>query len=260
MDIRLENRTALITGGSRGLGKGMALKFAESGANVAIVARREDVLKEACKEIADATSAKIKGYACDVGNKAELEKMHATVMKDFGQVDILVNNAGASARAPFIEITDEMWEIDFELKVYAAIRLIRLSVPGMQERSWGRIINILNSRAKAPQPGGAPTAVTRATGLAMTKVLSGEIARHNITVNALCTGIIVTDQIAGRYEKAKPNITFEEFVAEAGKGVPMGRMGTTEEYANMACFLASNEASYITGSAINVDGGLSPMY
>lgn len=260
MDIRLENRTALITGGSRGLGKGMALKFAESGANVAIVARRQDVLDEACNEIEAATKAKIKGYACDVSDKAALEQMYAEATSDLGPVDILVNNAGASARGSFIDITDEEWAFDFELKVYAAIRLIRLSVPGMQERNWGRIINILNSRAKAPQPGGAPTAVTRATGLAMTKVLSGEIAKHNITVNALCTGIIVTDQIARRYEKAQPNITFDEFVAEAGKGVPMGRMGTTEEYANMACFLASNEASYITGCAINVDGGLSPMY
>ena len=260
MDIRLDNRTALITGGSRGLGKGMALKFAESGASVAIVARRDDVLKEACKEIEDATSAKIKGYACDVSDKAELEKMHAAVTKDFGKVDILINNAGASSRAPFIEITDEMWIEDFELKIYAAIRLIRLTVPGMQDRKWGRIINILNSRAKAPQPGGAPTAVSRATGLAMTKVLSGEIAKHNITVNALCTGIIVTDQIARRYDTQQPNVTFEEFVAEAGKGVPMGRMGTTEEYANMACFLASDAASYVTGTAINVDGGLSPMY
>ena len=186
--------------------------------------------------------------------------MHAAVTKDFGKVDILINNAGASSRAPFIEITDEMWIEDFELKIYAAIRLIRLTVPGMQDRKWGRIINILNSRAKAPQPGGAPTAVSRATGLAMTKVLSGEIAKHNITVNALCTGIIVTDQIARRYDTQQPNVTFEEFVAEAGKGVPMGRMGTTEEYANMACFLASDAASYVTGTAINVDGGLSPMY
>ena len=260
MDIRLDGHTALITGGSRGLGKGMALKFAESGANVAIVARRKDVLEEACAEIETATFSQVKGYACDVSDKTALEKMYADATKDLGLIDILVNNAGASARGTFWEITDEEWAFDFELKVYAAIRLIRLSIPGMIERNWGRVINILNSRAKTPQPGGAPTSVTRATGLAITKVLSGEVAKHNITVNGLCTGIIVTDQIALRYEKAQPNISFDKFVAEAGKAVPMGRMGTTEEYANMACFLASNEASYITGCAINVDGGLSPMY
>ncbi|MEQ8196067.1 MAG: SDR family oxidoreductase [Rhodospirillales bacterium] len=260
MDVRLDGRTALITGGSRGLGKGMALKFAQSGAQVAIVARRADVLEDAAKEIRNATKGDVRGYACDVSDKASLEKMFADVMRDFGKVDILVNNAGASIRAPFIEITDEMWEADFELKIYAAIRLIRLAVPGMKERNWGRVINILNSRAKAPQPGGAPTAVSRATGLAMTKVLAGEVAKHNVLVNALCTGIIVTDQIARRYDKEQPNITFEEFVANAGKGVPIGRMGTTEEYANMACFLASDAAAYVTGCAINVDGGLSPMY
>ncbi|MEX2449907.1 MAG: SDR family oxidoreductase [Rhodospirillales bacterium] len=260
MDVRLDGRTALITGGSRGLGKGMAHKFADSGAQVAFVARRADVLEEAATEIKQATSADVRGYACDVGDKASLEKMFGKVIKDFGKVDILVNNAGASTRAPFIEITDEMWEADFELKVYAAIRLIRLAVPGMKDRNWGRVINILNSRAKAPQPGGAPTAVTRATGLAMTKVLAGEVAKHNVLVNALCTGIIVTDQIARRYEKEQPNISFEEYVANAGKAVPMGRMGTTEEYASMACFLASDAAAYITGCAINVDGGLSPMY
>lgn len=119
---------------------------------MAIVARREEVLNEACDEISGATSATVKGYACDVSDKGALEKMHADVTGDLGPIDILVNNAGASARGTFWEITDEEWAFDFELKVYAAIRLIRLSIPSMIERNWGRVINILNSRAKAPNP------------------------------------------------------------------------------------------------------------
>ena len=129
----------------------------------------------------------------------------------------------------------------------------------MQQRKWGRIVNILNIGAKAPKAEGAPTQVSRATGMALTKVLASEFAPDNILVNCLMTGSIVTDQVANRYKKEKPNISFEEFVANAGKGIPIGRMGTAQEYANMACFLASDAGSYITGTAINVDGGASPV-
>src|SRR5690606_29205555 len=119
--------------------------------------------------------------------------------------------------------SDEKWQADFDLKVFAHIRLARLVIPGMQQRKWGRIINILNTGAKAPRGGGAPTQVSRATGMSLTKVLANEFAKDNILVNCLLTGSIVTDQVANRYKRDKPNISFEEYVANVGKNIPMGR-------------------------------------
>ena len=259
MECRMDGRVALITGASRGLGKAMAETFAKAGAQVAIVARRPDVLKEAAAELTKASNSKVVGFAGDVGKAADCQSVFDRVVAEFGRVDVLVNNAGTSLRGPFLQQTDEVWAQDYDLKVMAAIRLCRLAIPGMQQRKWGRIINILNIGAKAPRAQGAPTQVSRATGMALSKVLASEFAPDNILVNSLLTGSIVTDQVANRYKKENPNISFEEYVANAGKSIPIGRMGTAQEYANMACFLASDAGSYITGTAINVDGGNSPV-
>jgi NAD(P)-dependent dehydrogenase (short-subunit alcohol dehydrogenase family) len=255
----MDGRVALITGGSRGLGKAMAETFAKAGAQVAIVARRPDVLNEAAGELSKGSNAKVVGFAGDVGKAADCKVVFDRAVAEFGKIDVLVNNAGTSLRGPFLTLTDETWAQDYDLKVMAAIRLCRLAIPGMRERKWGRIINILSSNAKAPNAGGAPTNVSRATGMALTKVLASEFAPDNILVNGLMTGNIVTDQVARRYAKAKPDMTFGQFCAEVGKAIPMKRMGTAQEYANMACFLASDAGSYITGTAINVDGGRCPV-
>ena len=259
MQIKMNGRTALITGGSRGLGRAMALRFAQAGADVAITARRADVLDETKSEIEAASDVKVGAYPCDVTDAGQIAAMHEAVSADFGTIDILVNNAGSAVRGKFEELTDEVWQDDFDLKVFAAIRTSRLVLPKMKEQKWGRIINILNGAAKAPGAEGAPTAVSRAAGMAITKVLSKEFASYNILVNALCTGIIVTDLWDRAYKKQTPDMSFDQFIAEKGKEVPLGRMGTAEEYANAACFLASDAASYITGVAINVDGGRSPV-
>ena len=259
MDVRMDGRVALITGGSRGLGRAMALKFAEAGADVAIVARRPDMLEEARADIAGRAQSQVRSYACDVSDGDEIKAMFGSVEGDFGKVDILVNNAGSSVSGPFEEVTDEVWQSDLDLKLFAAIRLARLVLPGMKQRRWGRIINILNIGAKAPRPQGAPPAVSRAAGLALTKVLAGDGAPHNVLVNALMTGTIVTDQVMRRHQSADTDQTLKEFIAEAGKAVPLGRMGTAEEYANVACFLASDAGSYVTGTALNIDGGMSPV-
>jgi len=185
--------------------------------------------------------------------------MYASVESNLGPVDVVVNNAGTSRRGAFMEISDEVWREDIELKLFGAIRLIRLAFPGMQERRWGRIINVLNVGAKAPSAGGAPTAVSRAAGMSLTKILAGEGAPHNILVNAMLVGLIKSDQHYQRHLKSGSNQTLEEFYEEMGKAVPMGRVGKAEEFANMACFLASDAGSYITGTAINVDGNRSPV-
>ncbi|MDP6353134.1 MAG: SDR family oxidoreductase [Alphaproteobacteria bacterium] len=259
MDIRLDGKVALISGGSLGLGRAMAAAMAASGADVAIIARRPDVLAEAKAEIESGAAGRVATFAGDVSRADEIGRLFAAVAEAFGQVDILVNNAGTSATGDFEDITDEIWQADLDLKLFAAIRLARLAFPAMKARQWGRIINVLNIGAKTPAGGSAPTTVSRAAGMALTKVLSKEGAPHNVLVNALCTGFFVTDQWHRRHQRMAPELTFEQFVAKAGEGVPIGRVGDAKEFANLACFLASDAASYLTGAAINIDGGASPV-
>ena len=260
MDVRLDGRVALITGGSLGLGRAMAAEFARSGARVAIVARTEATLAEAVAEIAvDVGETTVTGFACDVADGEALEAMHAEVVAELGNIDILVNNAGTSAAMPFMSAGDDVWARDIELKLMAAVRLSRLCIPAMQEQSWGRIINVLNIGAKAPGAKSTPTSVTRAAGMALTKALAGEMAPHGILVNALNTGVLVTNQWHRMHSERAPEKTFDEFIESMGARVPVGRMGEAREFANLACFLASDHASYVTGTSINIDGGLSPV-
>jgi NAD(P)-dependent dehydrogenase (short-subunit alcohol dehydrogenase family) len=259
MQITLNGRAAVITGGSKGLGLAMATEFAASGADVAILARNPDALGEAKKSIQATATGKVVAISCDVSKADDIEHAYAAAMRGLGRIDIVVNNAGASRTGAFETITDAVWQEDLDLKLFAAIRLTRLVWPQLRERRWGRVINVLNTGAKAPRAGGSPTMVSRAAGLALTKVLAGEGAPHGILVNALLVGVIVSDQIVRRHKEAGGNIPLEEFIAKAGAGVPLGRMGTAQEFANIACFLASDAAGYITGTAINVDGGASPV-
>ena len=257
MDLDLAGKTALITGASLGLGRAMAEAFHGAGANVALLARREDVLAAAAAEIGAAGGGKVGAYPCDVTDAAQIEAAVTQATSELGDIDILVNNAGQSQTGRFEDLTDEVWQYDLDLKLFAAIRLSRLVFPGMKERGWGRIVNILNTAAKAPPPGSAPTSVSRAAGMALTKVLAGEGAPHNVLVNALMIGSIKSDQIRRAYDRSDKSLGFEEFMANAGKSLPMGRMGEAEECANVALFLVSNGASYLTGCAINMDGGVS---
>lgn len=257
MEIRLDGRSAIVTGASLGIGRAVAARMAASGANVAIVARRADVLNEARDAIAADASTKVIAIPGDMGRADDCARVFHAATEAFGQVDILVNNAGTSQRGNFTEISDEIWEADLQLKLFAAIRLCRLAIPPMQARRWGRIINVLNIGAKAPLGGAAPTAVSRAAGMALTKVLAGEFAADNVLVNALLVGRIRSDQWEKRAEREGKDI--EDFYAEMSKTMPLGRIGTAEEFANMACFLASEAGSYINGTAVNVDGGASPV-
>lgn len=262
MDVRLDGKVALITGGSLGLGRAMALRFAESGASVAIVARGSEALEETASEIRGiAGSNRVATHACDVSNSSALENMHASIEAELGSIDILVNNAGTSQRGPFLDVSDELWQNDLDLKLFAAIRLARLTLPSMQKKQWGRIINVLNIGAKAPPAEGAPTAVSRAAGMALTKALAGEFAKYNILVNALLVGLIDSNQHVLRYEKSGASFSYEKFLVDMAESqnIPLGRVGRAEEFADVACFLASDRASYLSGIAMNVDGGKSPV-
>jgi 3-oxoacyl-[acyl-carrier protein] reductase len=259
MNIRLDGRTALITGGSKGLGLATAIKFAEAGATVAILARNAESLEAAKALIGRAGQTVATALQCDVTDPVAIERSYDAVMSAFGKVDILVNNAGTSQTGKFEEITDAIWHADLDLKLFAAIRFARLVLPQMKARRWGRIVNVLATAAKAPRAMSAPTSVSRAAGMALTKVLAGECAADNVLVNAVLVGRIVSDQIARRHRAAGTNVPLATYVREQGAGIPLGRMGEAEEFANVACFLASDAASYVTGTAINIDGGLSPI-
>jgi 3-oxoacyl-[acyl-carrier protein] reductase len=257
MDIKLTGRKALITGGSKGLGLAIARTFAQAGADVAVMARGREALAEAAATIGASSGGKVLPVACDVRRADDIAAGFAKVTQAFGHIDVLVNNAGTSNAHPFEAVTDAQWQEDLDLKLFAAIRLIRLAWPYMKQQKWGRIINVLNIGAKAPRPASAPTSVTRAAGMALTKVLAGEGAPHGILVNALLVGFIESDQWVQR--AAKLNVPVADFLANMGKEIPLGRVGTAQEFANMAFFLASDAASYLTGTAINVDGGRSPV-
>jgi 3-oxoacyl-[acyl-carrier protein] reductase len=260
MDVRLDGRSAVITGGSKGLGLAIAEEYARSGADVAILARDQGTLDEAKARIeASARGRKIAAISCDVSKADAIRRTYDQIMSEFGKIDIYVNNAGQSTRGPSETITDEMWQSDLDLKLFAQIRFCRLLFPQMKERKWGRIISVLNIGAKAPGADSAPTSVSRAAQMAFTKALSQEGAPHNVLVNSLHVGVIVSDQIMRRYNRERPNVSLEQYIAEAGKGVPLGRMGRAEEFAAVATFFASDAASYVTGCAINVDGGRSPV-
>ena len=259
MEVRLDGRSAIITGASKGLGLAMAKEFAASGADVAILARRPEVLEEA-KGIASAgAKGRVATFVCDVAKADDINRTYDGVVKAFGKVDILINNAGQSMAMPTEQITDEIWQGDLELKLFAAIRLTRLVWPGMKQRKWGRIINVLNLGAKAPRANGAPTSVSRAAGMALMKTLANEGAPHGILVNGMLVGQIVSDQIARRHAREGTNVPFDDFVAKTGANIPVGRMGKAEEFAAMACFLCSDHAGFTTGTAINMDGGASPV-
>jgi NAD(P)-dependent dehydrogenase (short-subunit alcohol dehydrogenase family) len=259
MEIRLDGKSAVITGGSKGLGLAIAERFSASGADVAILARTPETLAEAKQRIQANARGKVAAISCDVSKAADVRRAYDEVMSELGKVDIFVNNAGQSTRGPSEELTDEMWQADLDLKLFAQIRFCRLVFPQMKQRRWGRIIAVLNIGAKAPGANSAPTSVSRAAQMAFTKALSMEGAPHNVLVNSLHVGVIVSDQIVRRHRREGANVSLDDFIRQAGQGVPLGRMGRAEEFANVACFLASDAASYVTGCAINVDGGRSPV-
>ena len=257
MEISLAGRAAIVTGGSKGIGFAISSRFASSGADVALVARGRDALDEAVKAVKTTAKGRVVGVQADVGSAADIKRCYDDVMQAFGKVDIVVNNAGTSRAMAFEKLTDEILQEDIDQKLFAAIRMIRLVAPQMKERRWGRIINVLNIGAKAPRPNSMPTSVSRAAGMAMTKALSQEFAPHNVLVNAMLVGFIEADQHVQAAKRA--NVPVEEYYKAREKEIPLGRAGKAEEFANMACFLVSEQGGYIAGSAINVDGGRSPV-
>ena len=258
MKMIMADKVAVVTGGSKGIGLAVAKAFAAAGARVAILARGADALKAARASLLGEGLA-VHDYVCDVSKADDIGEAHRRIVADLGPVDVLVNNAGTSRAMAFETVTDEIWQQDLDLKLFAAIRLSRLVWPGMKQRRFGRIINVLNTGAKAPPARSTPTSVSRAAGMALTKAMANEGGEYNILVNALLVGLIVSDQWVQKHAASAKGESFDAFTRQMASGIPLGRMGTAEEFANLACFLASDLGSYITGTAINVDGGRSPV-
>jgi 3-oxoacyl-[acyl-carrier protein] reductase len=194
-----------------------------------------------------------------VSDPAAIERVFKTISAP--GIDILVNNAGSSSRSPFLQMDRALLDADLDLKLHAAVRFAQLVIPHMQRRRWGRIINIVSVNAKAPAAASAPTTLSRAAGIALTKAMANEFAKDNILVNALCMGLIKSDQWVREHRRLHPELSFEDYLQLKAKqnNIPLGRLGEAEEVANVACFLASDAGSYVTGAAINVDGGRSPV-
>ena len=254
MDLGLKGKVAIITGSTEGIGKATALNFAQQGAKVAICSRDAEKVIHAVAEI-EAAGGEVLGMAADISKAADIEQFINAVAAKFGRIDILVNNAGSSQRGAFLETEDAKWAADFELKVFGAIRCTRLAVPHMIKQGGGRVINITNVAAKQPGAGSGPTSISRAAGLALTKMLSKEFAAQNILVNTVVIGKIKS----GQHERTRKKLGLEPAVyfKQIASDIPMGRVGETGEAADAIVFLASNMASYVTGTSINLDGGTS---
>ncbi|MBP6813475.1 MAG: SDR family oxidoreductase [Burkholderiaceae bacterium] len=257
MELGLKGKVAVITGGTQGIGKATAQKLAAEGASVVIVARGQEGLDAVAAEIRGA-GGKVATVSADVSKPDDCDRVIAEAVKAFGGVDILVNNAGTSATGAFESVTDGAWQADFDLKLFGAVRLIRLALPQMKARGGGRIVNVTNIGAKQPGAKTMPTTVTRAAGQAMTKALSKEYAPHQILVNSVCIGLVR----AGQHEKraAREGVDVESIYENLGKNIPIGRVGRADEAANVIAFLVSEAASFVTGSSINIDGGASAVF
>lgn len=255
MDLELAGRNLVVTGGSDGLGLALAESLAAEGANVAICGRDASRLAEAEARLAPHGGG-VLAMGCDVTDSAALEAFGREVLSRFGAVHGLVNNAGRASATTLEASTDEQWEEDFALKVMAAVRLTRQLLPAMAEGS--SIVNVLAISAKAPGPGTQPTSASRAAGMAITKSLSRELGPRGIRANAVLVGLVESGQWRRAAEAS--GTSTEDFLAglAAGAGIPMGRVGRAAEFADLVAYLLSPRASYVSGTAINLDGGLSP--
>ena len=263
MDLGLNGKVALITGGSEGIGKAAGAAMAAEGAKVVICARRQDVLEAAANEIKPTSGdGEVTPVVADIGDLASIQALIDKVVSTYGGLDIMVNNAGTSAAGYFGDITDEVWQTDLDVKLFGAIRCARLAIPLMQARGGGRIINVTNLGAKAPSARSVPTSVSRAAGIALTKAMSKDYAADNNLVNTVCIGLIKSGQNERRWEgqrAANPDVTIDDWYEGMGSRVPLGRVGESAEAGDIIAFLASERASYITGVAINIDGGTSTV-
>ncbi len=257
MDLGLRGKVALVAASSRGLGRAIAEELAGEGAQLVICARGEEALRTAAEEIRSRSGVTVVDVAADVSETAGLERVVKSAFDAFGRVDILVTNSGGPPSGTFDSLTAEMWDAAARLLLTSAVGLTRAVLPGMKERRWGRIINVTSIAAKQPVEGLLLSNSLRAAVTGFAKTLASEVAPHGITVNNILPGYTRTERVEelARAIGERSGKPAADAFAKWEKEIPMGRLGEPREFAALAAFLASERASYITGSSIAVDGG-----
>ena len=260
MDLELTGKAFLITGGTDGLGLALASQLAAEGASVAICGRDEERLRaaEGAVTMAAGSEQSVLALRADVSRADDLVAFAEGALSRWGRIDGVVHNAGRASAGPLESIEDATWEADFQLKLMAAVRLTRLTLSHLRDRR-GAVLFTLALAAKAPAGGSEPSSVTRAAGMALMKALSKELAPDGIRVNAILIGLIESGQWVRAAAGAQKDLGrfYADFARDAG--IPLGRFGRADEFADLACYLLSARSSYVTGAAINLDGGMSPV-
>ena len=262
MDLGLRDRACIVTGASGGIGKQTAVTLAGEGAAVLLVARREEALAESA-EACRRAGGRAETLALDVTAPDAGDRLLRACLERIGRVDALVNNAGTSAARSLEELTDEDWQTQWELNVMGPMRLMRAIAPVMAERRWGRIVNVSSSSGKRPGQRNIAYSVTKAAELSLSRAVADRYAREGVLVNSITPGPVsgelwmgpggLADQVA----RAR-GTTREEVIKSTAAGVPVGRFGAQQEIAAVIAFLCSEAASYVTGAAWSVDGGIVP--
>jgi len=257
MNLKLDGKVVFVGGASKGLGRAAATALANEGAKVVISARNRETLRATADSISRETGSAVMAVPADLSRSDQVRAAIKAVLDDFGRVDILVNNAGGPPVGAFMEFTDEAWEAAFRLNLMSAVTLAREVVPGMKDRHWGRIINLTSIAVKQPLGGLILSNSIRAGVHGWAKSLSNELARLGITVNNVLPGYTLTDRVRGlaRTQAEKEGATVDEMLARMQEAIPMKRLGKPEDVGDLVAFLASEQAGYITGASIQIDGG-----
>jgi len=252
MNFGYEGKAVVITGSSKGIGRETAEQMVKLGAKVMLVARGSDTLEKAKADISQ--YGEVDCIQADVTEEGASEKVINYTIDKFGRLDVLINNAGGSFAEPFESLEVSDWQQDIDLKLMPAVKMSRTALPHLKQNG-GAILNLTAVLAKTPPASSLPTTTTRAAGMALTKAMSKDLGRYNIRVNTVCIGLVRSDQIESIWQAEAPELTFEEYGALDKFNIPLGRIGDTEEAANVITFLCSGLASYVSGVAVNIDGG-----
>ena len=261
MDLGLNNKIALITAASQGLGKASALSIANEAATVIICSRDKEKISKASKDIKEQSGSEVIFFQTDLCKEMEINKMVESIIKKYGRIDILVNNTGGPKAGFFDDITDDDWLSTFESTFLSAVRLTRSVLPSMKRNKWGRIINISSVSAKQPIDNLILSNGVRMSVHGWAKTLSNQVASENILINNVCPGFTKTERVEGLVSlQAKDlDISEDQVIDTISSNIPIKRVGRPEELADLVTFLASEKSSYITGQSIAVDGGVSSL-